>query len=270
MDGQATVERAMQLLHAEYGADLIGVLAGGSLLRGEGDRHSDIDVVVVIASPRRRRWNVMIDGVEIEMFVNPPFQMRRYFEEDRQSGRGVQPHLCSTGRIVFDPQGVMAALQAEAHSIWHAGPSALSERDRWQFRYAVADGLRDIEDVEASDKERAVLLIGALLPQIIDQHYRISGRWLHKRKRVLDDLAHWDPAACSLARRACNDGTASGERLTAVRALAAHVLAPIGGVMPLEWSTNWEELDPIDAANRTTTEIAQNRREHFIASRNVS
>jgi hypothetical protein len=55
----------------------------------------------------------VIDGVEIEMFVNSPFQMRRYFEEDRQSGRGVQPHLCSTGRIIFDPQGVMASLQAE-------------------------------------------------------------------------------------------------------------------------------------------------------------
>jgi hypothetical protein len=46
-----------------------------------------------------------------EMFVNPPFQMRRYFEQERQSGRGLQPHLCSTGRIVFDPQGVMAAIQ---------------------------------------------------------------------------------------------------------------------------------------------------------------
>jgi hypothetical protein len=85
-----------------------------------------------------------------------------------------------------------------------------------------------------------------LLPQIIDQHYRISGRWLHKRKRVLNDLAPWNPAACRLARRACNDGTAIGQRFAAVRALPVHVLAPIGGVMPLEWSTNWEELDPTD------------------------
>ena len=247
MDDQAVIELVMQLLHAEFGAELIGVLVAGSRLRGDGDVHSDLDVVVVIASPRRRRWNVVLAGVEIEMFVNPPFQMRRYFEQERQSGRGLEPHLCSTGRIVFDPQGVMAAIQAEARSIWDAGPPRLTEQDRWQFRYRVADVLRDIADVEASDKERAVFLIGMLLPELIDQHYRISGRWLHKRKRVLDDLGHWDEVATQLARQACNETIAVSRRCEAVRALARHVLTPIGGVMPIEWSTDWEELDPAEA-----------------------
>src|SRR5437867_8494030 len=130
MDDQAIIALVMQLLHAEFGTDLFGVLAAGSRLRGDGDAHSDLDVVVVIASPRRRRWNVVLGGVEIEMFINPPFQMHRYFEQERQSGRGLEPHLCSTGRIVYDPQGVMAAIQAEASSIWDAGPSPLSAQDR--------------------------------------------------------------------------------------------------------------------------------------------
>jgi hypothetical protein len=242
MNDPAIIDLVVQRLRAEFEADLLGVLAGGSRLRGEGDANSDLDIVVVIARPQRRRWNLVMADVEIEMFINPTNQMRRYFEEERLSGRGQTPHLCATGRIIFDPQGIMATLQAEARSIWEAGPPPLSQRDRWQFRYQAADLLRDIEDIRASDEESAVFLIALLLSQLIDQHYRISGRWLYKRKRVMNDLAQWDTAASRLARQTCHGTAAIGVRCAAVRALADHVLAPLGGLMPMEWSTDWESV----------------------------
>ena len=219
-------------------------------MRSEGDPHSDLDVVAVIAQPQRKRWNFVIEGVEVETFINPPFQMQRYFEQERADGRGLMPHLCSTGRIVFDPQGVMAALQAEANSIWKAGPPPLSEQERWQFRYHTADALRDLADVETSDPERAAFLVGRMLPKLIDQHYRISGRWLFKPKRLFIDLANWDADAANLARQACNDRATIRDKCAAVRRLANHVLAPLGGIMPIEWSTDWEVLDPAVAASK--------------------
>jgi hypothetical protein len=252
MDDAAIIELVLQRLRAEFDADLLGVLAGGSRLRGEGDANSDLDVVVVIARPQRRRWNLVISGVEIEMFVNPAFQMRHYFEEERQSGRGQTPHLCATGLIVFDPQGMMATIQAEARSIWEAGPPPLSQRERWEFRYHTADILRDIEDVRANDAETAAFLIALLLAQLIDRHYRISGRWLQKRKRLMNDLAQWDETAARLSRQACGAGAAISARCVAARALADHVLAPLGGVMPLEWSSDWETVDPEGDASRVS------------------
>jgi hypothetical protein len=65
--------------------------------------------------------------------------MRRHFEEERHGGRGVMPHLCSYGRIVFHPQGLMATLQSVARVICDAGPPILSDQERWQFRYHAAD-----------------------------------------------------------------------------------------------------------------------------------
>jgi len=248
MDDSAIIEIVVQRLRAEFDADLLGVLAGGSRLRGEGDANSDLDIVVVIAHPQRRRWNLMIEGVEIEMFINPAIQMRQYFEEERLSGRGQMPHLCATGRVVFDPQGIMATLQAEARSVWKVGPPPLSKRDHWQFRYHTADLLRDIEDVRVSDEENAAFLVALLLSQLIDRHYRISGRWLHKPKRAIHDLAQWDALASRLARQACSSKTAITGRCAAIRALADHVLAPLGGVMPVEWSTEWETVATQDEA----------------------
>jgi aminoglycoside phosphotransferase (APT) family kinase protein len=58
------------------------------------------------------------------------------------------PHLCSSGQVVYDPHGLMAELQAEARAIWNAGPPPISDQERWQFRYHVADFLRDLADVD--------------------------------------------------------------------------------------------------------------------------
>ena len=247
MDDHAIIEHAVERFRSEFGNDLLGVLVGGSRMRSEGDPHSDIDVVVVVDRPYRKRWNFVIGGVEVETLINPPFQMRRYFEEERHDGRGLMPHLCSTGNIVFDPQGLMATLQAEARAVWDAGPPPLSDRERWQFRYQAADALRDLADVEMTDKERAMFLVGLILPTIINQHYRISGRWLFKPKRLFNDLEGWDTKAARLARQACNDGANLNDRCTAVRSLVEHVLAPVGGTMPIEWNTDAEILESPDA-----------------------
>jgi hypothetical protein len=250
MNDHGIISLAVERLVSEFGSDLLGVLVGGSRLRSEADPHSDLDIVAVVDRPCRKRWNFLVDGVEVETFINPPFQMRRYFEEERLDGRGVMPYLCSSGQVVFDPQGLMATLQAEAKSIWNAGPPPLSERERWQFRYHTADALRDLADVETSDPERAAFLVGLMLPILINQHYRISGRWLSKPKRLLNDLANWDAAAAKLARQACNDRAMTRDRCAAVRGLAEHVLAPLGGIMPMEWSTDWEILEPVVAASK--------------------
>jgi hypothetical protein len=60
----------------------------------------------------------------------------------------------------------------------------------------------------------------------------------------MNDLAQWDVPASRLARQACRGPDPIGARCTAVRALADHVLAPLGGVMPVEWSTDWEAVKP--------------------------
>ena len=98
-----------------------------------------------------------------------------------------------------------------------------------------------------TDKERAMFLVGLILPTIINQHYRISGRWLFKPKRLFNDLEGWDTKAARLARQACNDGANLNDRCTAVRSLVEHVLAPVGGTMPIEWNTDVEILESPDA-----------------------
>lgn len=241
MNDATIIQHALGLLQGEFGADLLGVLAAGSRLRGEGDAYSDIDLVVLIGQLRRRRWNIVLDGVEVEMFLNPLARMRQYLQEDHASGRGLMQHMLSTGHIIYDTQELLADLQQTAAAEWAAGPPPLSPAQQWQTRYAHADSLRDIADVLVFDPDRADYLLGALLPRIVDDHYRIQRRWCWKPKRVLLDLATWDEPAAALARHACRSSLA--ERFETMQALVSHVLAPLGGPMPLTWQSEWEDVE---------------------------
>lgn len=230
--------RVVALLREEFGADLLGVLVTGSRVHGRPGPTSDLDMHVVIAAPRRQRRNFLLDGLEIELFINPPFQIRRYFAD----GRGHDPHMYTFGRVIYDPQGVMAELQHEARRIWEAGPSPINPQLAWMERYFPADLLRDLEDV-GDDEATATLLIAALVDRLLATHYRINGRWDAKAKRRLADLETWDPAGASLARQALGSGPLAGRR-EAVVGLAEHVLRPLGGLMPIAWQTEWDEVQP--------------------------
>lgn len=226
------------MLREEFGAGLLGVLVTGSRVHGKPAPTSDLDVHVVIAEPRRQRRNFLLDGVEIELFINPPFQSRRYFAD----GRGHDPHMYTFGRVMYDPQGVMAELQEEARQIWEAGPAPLNPKLAWMDRYFPADLLRDLEDV-GDDEATAMLLIVAVVERLLATHYRIHGRWEAKAKRRLADLEGWDPLAAQFVRSSLAGETLVVRR-TAAATLAEHVLGPIGGVMPIEWRTEWDEVEP--------------------------
>ncbi len=241
MNDDAIIQHMLYELQAEFGTDLLGVLATGSRVRGQGDASSDIDLHVIIDQPRRQRRNIVVNGVEVEMFINPPFQIARYFAHDRMSGRGVDQHMWSTGRAVYDPQGVVALLHAEAQRQWDAGPPPI-DGNAWQVRYPPPDTLRDIGDVIGRDEAQAQVMIGVLLGELISLHYRLQRRWRVKGKRVLADLQTWDATATDLVRQTCQ-GTVA-ERFAAIEQFMQHVLAPVGGPQPLEWRSNWEDIQP--------------------------
>ncbi|HEY1013500.1 MAG TPA: hypothetical protein VGE07_12395 [Herpetosiphonaceae bacterium] len=226
-------------LKEEFGDDLLGVLATGSRVHDTPGPTSDLDLHVVIASGRRQRRNWLQDGIEIECFINPPGQIQRYFAD----GRGVDQHMFAFGTIAYDPQGVIAGIQEQARREWQQGQPVPPPGAAWRYRYLPADALRDLDDLDDTDPASVNLLATELVHTLIENHYALHGRWPAKLKRRLAELARWDQRAAALAREAllCRPWP---ERRTSLEQLAAHILAPLGGLMPLEWHTEWEEVEP--------------------------
>jgi predicted nucleotidyltransferase len=234
-------EPLIALLRAEFGDDLLGVLATGSRIHGTPGPTSDLDLHVVIDQPRRQRRNIMLDGLEIEMFINPPFQIHRYLADG-----GNDAHMFAFGRAIYDPQSLVGQLQEQARAIWQAGPPALANSALWMPRYFAADMLRDLIDL-GDDQAATSLQIARIVDHLIETHCHLNQRWPSKPKRRLAELDAWAPDVAQLAGAALTEKPLA-ERRAAIQRMAELVLAPIGGLMPLEWRNEWEPLSEASRA----------------------
>ena len=107
---------AIFLQQLKMDKNTIGVIVTGSYIHGPFDKHSDIDIYVILHPDcdYRERGNTWINQIEIEYFKNPPQQIRSYFKTE------VSPHtadMLAKGNIRFQGDPVVTELVAEAKQI---------------------------------------------------------------------------------------------------------------------------------------------------------
>lgn len=98
--------------------DVEAALVCGSYITGNPTKRSDIDVHITLTenSNWRERGNKIINGYLIEYFVNPPRQIRKYFEDDFQTYRTMSMVQFMTGKVIFDKTDITKQLQEEAQA----------------------------------------------------------------------------------------------------------------------------------------------------------
>jgi hypothetical protein len=96
--------------------DITGALVCGCFITGNPSKHSDIDVHLLLSDHLewRERGNKVVDGYLIEYFVNPPRQVRKYFEEDYRDHSSMSMVQFLTGQVLWDRTGSISDLKQEA------------------------------------------------------------------------------------------------------------------------------------------------------------
>src|SRR5882724_6275836 len=107
--------------------DASAVFAAGSIVRGEGTAHSDLDLVVVYTELEcAYRESFRVDGYPVEAFVHDRETLEYFFfEVDRPSGVPALPQMVVEGVEIPAPNDVSRALKQQAASLIAAGPPAL-------------------------------------------------------------------------------------------------------------------------------------------------
>jgi len=182
------------------------------------------------------------------MFIHPPEHICHLLTHDSY---GIILRCYTFGRIIYDPNNILPQLQKLAKLRWEAGPPALEPKDNWRPRYEIADLLRDLEDSDfVRDEATAHFLLVKLVERLARIQERLCRRWPEKLKRCIEGWERWDSVGGRLAKRALNSNVKWSERLRCARDLAKYVLEPIGGVMPIEWKMDWEEIPPAEESFR--------------------
>jgi predicted nucleotidyltransferase len=225
-------------LQDEFGDRLLGLLLAGSYAYGEPMATSDIDLYVVIDEPWRQRRNLVVGGMPVELFINPPQKLSNEIVE-----AGSTTEMFARGRAVYDPRGVIARLQAEAVSVADQPRAIPHGDDLERLRYMVTDTTQDAYDLlVAGDAGFEIALFDAMR-WVLEAYYRLTGRRMPKLKYVVRDLRGREPALADVVSRIFDTRSPREERWGQLDALAREVLDPVGGPV-VESATTPQRVAP--------------------------
>lgn len=220
--------------------DPLGIVACGSVVRGEPDAASDHDLQVIVSGTRRQRLQRRFRGVPVEIFVAPPAWIRRSLAEGVRLLRPATAHMLATGFVVLERDPVVAALRGEARAALESGPRVDPAALTWS-RYASATMVEDAFDLADRDPDGALFLATTAVNEMLRfVVYPAHGRWVPGWKALFAGLAEVDAAAATLARRFYRAADPR-ERLELAGALADHICGARGF---FEWESPPEELEP--------------------------
>jgi len=109
-------------------SDVIAIVACGSILRGSPSASSDLDIYVLREKLQRQRIQRWFSGVPAEIFINPPGQVQKYIDQERQDGRPITAHMLATGHVVLALDDKLSELKALAKDAPSAHPDPSAER----------------------------------------------------------------------------------------------------------------------------------------------
>ena len=223
------------------------MLAAGTIVRGESDLNSDIDLYVLHDEPFRQRVQRRFGDVPFEIFVNTAASVHRYLEREEASGRPSTAHMLATGVVLTGIEDQrLAELRDRARR-------SLASRPQWtrldllRERYAAASQVEDAIDRIRADPATAMRLLGRGVDASLSYWYKERGTFIPRQKELVAGVADHDSRLDRLIRVFWGDYSFE-ERWSAGMEVADRVLGTRGF---FEWES---EREPVAGAGQGATE----------------
>ncbi|MED2711066.1 nucleotidyltransferase domain-containing protein [Bacillus toyonensis] len=184
------IEAAQSIITSQFPNCDVALL-GGSVVRGEATKTSDLDIVIVDQSLSScYRESFYSNGWPVEVFVHNFVTYKTFFKMDCDRGRPSLPQLVSVGIVLKGESEIVEKLKKEANDLLIKGPDKWTEETMKQKRYFISDTLDDF--IGASKREEE-LFIANLLAELIHEYVlRVNGQWLGNSKWFIRVLRRYD------------------------------------------------------------------------------
>lgn len=184
-------ETATKLWHERF-SDALALFCAGSVIRGDGTAHSDLDIVVLFEHvPQAHRESLIVDGWPVELFVHD-YQTLAYFVDS--DCKGHRPSLATMlVEALVIPEGTPVSLRVQqwAREILD-NPYPLAGENKDDARYFITDLLDDLRDGRPRAELVAIAsklygLLGAFILTTNDR-WAASGKHLPRALKKFDPL----------------------------------------------------------------------------------
>ena len=215
----------------------------GSLMRGEGKPHSDIDLVVLYGPDFMavRREAHAFEGVLIDVFLHNEQAQDFFFDKDVRRGMCALLSMMVEGRVIGKDAALAEKRKRMAQALIEKGPPPLDESELKRRRYFISDLLDDLRDDRPSGE--VIGCLSGLFLLLGDFHLRAQNQWSGNGKGLIRSLRKLDAA---FAARYEQDFTKAFQGdLSPIEKLVVDVLQPYGGLF---WDGHYD-LAPGDWKN---------------------
>ena len=178
--------------------DPVGIIASGTIIRGNPDPTSDLDIYVIHLGNYRQRVQRFFNGVPAEIFINPPHKVEDYFKQEQEDRRPLTAHMLATGFVVLDLDPVVETLRDQAALLLDQPPPA--PEDTTIQRYMIALLYEDGVDIADNDPEAATMILSQAVGQMLQFRFIQAGAFIPRHKSLLLELGKLDPELAELAR----------------------------------------------------------------------
>jgi len=228
------LRRAVEYILGRYRVS--GIIASGTILRGNPGPSSDLDIYVIHAENFRQRVQKFFHNIPAEIFVNPPQAIEGYFREEQADRLPMTAHMLATGHIILILDPVVDALRAKASELLSQPPEAPQELV--MPRYMTALLFEDALDVAQTDPATAQMILSQAVTEMLKFPFIERGEFIPRTKSLLADLNKIDAQTARLAYRFFEAGEFK-VRLEIAGQIADRTIKARGF---FEWETAAEEI----------------------------
>jgi len=156
----------------------IGIIASGSIVRGNPNKESDFDIYVIHEKSFRQRVQKYFNKIPCEIFVNSIEQTKTSFIKEQNDNRPVTAHMLATGVVIKGEENEKVVSILNEAKEYQNKPKELKELDLTLIKYGISNWLEDANDIVEEDEETCNYILGKVSDKIIDY-------WFLKKKKPL-------------------------------------------------------------------------------------
>lgn len=203
----------------------LGAYIFGSVARGEQNKDSDLDVIVLTNKGNNCKEinHPVINGVKLDISFRSLKQIQKDNEDMLTKGDRIP--MIAESIIVFDKTGGLAKLRKKFKNLKR---KKATKKDFQMIHFMLHHSDDKAKRNLRSDKATALLAMSINLNDILKFHYHIHGKWWVSNKRMLTDLRKWDKEIASLVEKFVSTSSVNQKYKLWTKVLN-HVAEPIGG-----------------------------------------
>lgn len=240
------VDRFTDSIIAELGDDVCGALLCGSYVAGTQTALSDVDIQVLLRTPRQQRrleWNA---GVRFDIFLRNVDLIRWLIPRELPVAL-----MFRDGAILYDVDGTTAVLQSLARDCLHAPWRSLPAETIAQMRFAHEETFRKIDAIVDSDPLTVRYTFYALINAVVSTYFSLRQAVQGKATSTLTNLKALDEEAYELLLQSLDERSTLRNRIRALAELDRRAFCEVSSesrIRPPGWRTPWIPLEGRDLA----------------------